>query len=184
MKYFYIIIILLILYIISVYNRLVKLRNWVDESWSQIDIQLKRRYDLIPNLVNVVKGYAKHEQETFEKIVEARNLLMNTSVNNENRGEIIMKNDELTNNLKSIFMLHESYPELKANQQFLNLQEELITTENKIGYARQLYNSTVVKYNTNIAQFPNCIMANLFGFKSKEMFSAMAEEKNNVKMEF
>lgn len=177
--------IFLILYFISVYNSLVKYKNWVDESWAQIDVQLKRRYDLIPNLVNTVKGYAKHEQETFEQIVNARNQLLAMPQTEENREEIIKQNDALTNSLKSIFSLHEAYPELKANENFLKLQEEITTTENKISYARQLYNSTVAQYNTKIAVFPACIIANMSGFTKKELFNVTSEvEREAVKVEF
>lgn len=182
---FGIILILLIFYFISVYNSLVKQKNWVDESWAQIDVQLKRRYDLIPNLVNTVKGYAKHEQETFEQIVQARNQLLAMPQTEDNREEIIKQNDALTNSLKTIFSLHEAYPELKANENFLRLQEEVTTTENKISYARQLYNSTVAGYNTKIAMFPTCIIANMFGFTKKELFNVTSEvERETVKIEF
>lgn len=177
--------ILVIIYFISVYNSLVKYKNWVEESWAQIDVQLKRRYDLIPNLVNTVKGYAKHEQETFEQIVNARNQLLALSQREENREEIMKQNDALTNSLKSIFSLHEAYPELKANENFLKLQEELTTTENKISYARQLYNSTVAKYNMKTEVFPSCIIANITGFKRKELFNVTSEvERESFKVEF
>ena len=180
-----IIAILIIFYFISVYNSLVKSKNWVDESWSQIDVQLKRRYDLIPNLVNTVKGYADYEKETFEQIVQARNQLLAMPQTEENREDIMKQNDALTNSLKSIFSLHEAYPELKANENFLRLQEELTSTENKISYARQLYNSTVASYNTKIALFPTCIVASMFGFRRKELFNVTSSvEREAVKVEF
>lgn len=180
-----IILILLVIYFISIYNSLVKYRNWVDESWAQIDVQLKRRYDLIPNLVNTVKGYAKHEQETFEKIVAARNALLATPQTEENREDIMKQNDALTNSLKSIFSLHEAYPELKSNENFLKLQEELTTTENKISYARQLYNSSTTSYNMKLEIFPNCIIAGMCGFSKKELFATTSEaERETVKVEF
>src|SRR5690625_5561393 len=133
-----IIVLLLVgVYIVSQYNSLIKFPNWVKESWSQIDVQLKRRHDLIPNLVNTVKGYAKHEQETLEKVIQARNQLISGTPQ-----ERIEADNQIQGALKSIFALSESYPDLKANQNFLRLQDELTETENKVAYSRQLYNKT------------------------------------------
>lgn len=164
------------------YNSLVKYRNWVEESWAQIDVQLKRRYDLIPNLVDTVKGYAKHEQETLTQVIEARNKL--TDNNNISREETMQQNDALSGTLKSIFALAESYPDLKANENFLMLQEELAGTENKIAYARQLYNTTVMKYNTKIQTVPTNIVAGIHNFTKKDMLEAASEERENVKVSF
>lgn len=182
---FLILVVILVVYVISAYNSLVKCRNWVDESWAQIDVQLNRRYDLIPNLVNTVKGYAKHERETLEQVINARNRLMQMSEQGLSRKEIMAQNDNLSNSLKYIFALHESYPDLKANQNFLMLQEELTTTENKISYARQLYNTTAVKYNSMIQVFPKVIIAKMFGFTKKELFTVTSKEQREaVKVEF
>lgn len=182
---FLMLVVILVVYAISAYNSLVKHRNWVDESWAQIDVQLNRRYDLIPNLVNTVKGYAKHEKETLEQVINARNKLMQMTSQGASREDIMVQNESLSNSLKSIFALHESYPELKANQNFLMLQEELTTTENKISYARQLYNSTAVKYNSKIQIFPNVLIANMFGFTEKELFTVTStEQREPVKVEF
>lgn len=166
----------------GIYNSLVKYRNWVDESWAQIDVQLKRRYDLIPNLVETVKGYASHEKETLEAVIQARNNL----INNENisREETIVQNDLLTGALKNIFALSESYPSLQANSNFLMLQEELSGTENKVAYARQLYNTTVMKYNTKIQTVPTNIVANAHGFIKREMLEAEKQERESVKVSF
>lgn len=174
-----VLIVILVLYFIVTYNGFIKLRNYVNESFSQIDVQLKRRYDLIPNLVNTVKGYAKHEQETFELVVEARNKLLNGTPQ-----ERIDADTELQGALKSIFALSESYPELKANENFLNLQESLEETENKISYSRQLYNSTVVQFNIKVQSIPSNIVAALCGFKTKEQLEIPEAERENIKVEF
>ncbi|MBQ3421293.1 MAG: LemA family protein [Romboutsia sp.] len=179
-----IILVFIIILAINYYNKLVKLKGWVDESWSQIDVQLIRRFDLIPNLVETAKGYAKHEQETFEKIVQARNQLLNAQQNGASREEILEQNENLTSSLKTIFALTESYPELKANEQFKVLQEELISTENKISYSRQLYTSTAAKYNISIKTFPMVIFANMFGFKPETVIIAKEEAKEPVKVSF
>ncbi|MBC7363740.1 MAG: LemA family protein [Candidatus Aminicenantes bacterium] len=161
-----IIVALLVLILIGLYNSLVTLRNRCDNAWAQVDVQLRRRYDLIPNLVETVKGYAKHEREVFEKVTEARAKAINAQTVKE-QGEA---ENMLTGALKSLFAVVENYPELKANQNFLMLQEELAGTESKIAYARQFYNDMVMKYNTKIQIFPSNIVANLFGFKEKEYF--------------
>ncbi len=156
--------------VIGIYNRLVVLRNRVDNAWSQIDVQLRRRYDLIPNLVETVKGYAAHEKETFEKVTEARNMAMNAgSVKEQGQAE-----NMLTGALKSLFAVAEAYPDLKANQNFLMLQEELSGTEGKIAYARQFYNDSVMSFNTSIQSFPNNVLAGMFGFAQRDYFEIEA----------
>lgn len=170
-----------LLFWIAQYNSLVKLRNWVEEAWAQIDVQLKRRYDLIPNLVETVKGYAKHERETLERVIEARNKLVSGG---GGRAEQMQANDILSGTLKTIFALAESYPELKANEAFAKLQEQLEGTENKIAQARQLYNRTVMELNTKIQSFPSNIVANVHGFRRVEMLEASEAERQNVKVQF
>jgi LemA protein len=165
---------------IGIYNRLVTLRNRVDNAWSQIDVQLRRRYDLIPNLVETVKGYAKHEQETLEKVIEARNIAMSASgVAAQGEAE-----NMLSGTLKSLFALAESYPDLKANQNFMMLQEELSGTESKIAYARQFYNDSVMSYNTSTQTFPSNILAGMFGFTEREYFEIEEAAKEPVKVQF
>lgn len=173
------IIAIIVLYTIFTYNSLVKMRNWVKEAWSQIDVQLKRRHDLIPNLVETVKGYAKHEQETLEKVIQARNQLLNGTPN-----ERLAADQTLQGALKSIFALGEAYPELKANENFLNLQEELTNTENKVSYSRQLYNKTVADYNIKREQFPANMIANIFSFKEEQLLVTPEEEKEVPKVKF
>ena len=151
---------------IGMYNSLVTLRNRCDNGWSQIDVQLRRRYDLIPNLVETVKGYAKHEREVFEKVTQARAAAVNAQTVKE-QGQA---DNVLTGALKSLFAVAENYPELKANQNFLMLQEELAGTEGKIAYARQFYNDTVMKFNMKQQVFPSNILANMFNFKEKDYF--------------
>ena len=151
---------------IGIYNALVNLRNRCDNSWAQVDVQLRRRYDLIPNLVETVKGYAKHEREVFEKVTEARSKAINAgTVKEQGQAE-----NMLTGTLKSLFAVVENYPELKANQNFLMLQEELAGTEGKIAYARQFYNDTVMKFSVKQQVFPSNIIANMFNFKENEYF--------------
>ena len=169
-----------VLWLIGVYNGLIKLKNRTDEAWSDIDVQLKRRYDLIPNLVNTVKGYASHEKETFEKVTEARTKAMQTQ-GVEAKGEA---ENALSSTLKSIFALAENYPDLKANQNFLQLQGELSDTENKIQAARRFYNGNVRDFNTKIQIFPNNLVANFLGFKKYEFFEASEDEKKNVNVQF
>lgn len=161
------ILIALVLFIaIGIYNSLVNLRNRSDNAWAQVDVQLRRRYDLIPNLVETVKGYAKHEREVFQKVTEARSKAINAeTVKAQGDAE-----NMLTGALKSLFAVVENYPELKANQNFLMLQEELAGTEGKIAYARQFYNDTVMKFNVKQQVFPSNIVANMFRFKEKEYF--------------
>jgi len=171
--------------IIGVYNNLISLRERVRNAWAQIDTQLKRRFDLIPNLVETVKSYAKHEQETFNMIVEARNKY------NDSKGSVeesAAAENMLTSSLKSLFALSEGYPELKANDNFKALQIELSGTEDKIAYARQFYNDTVQKYNQTLLVFPNNFIVGIFDKKTFEKASffeiANSEERENVKVEF
>jgi len=173
------IIVIVGIYAIATYNTLVRMRNWVRESWSQIDVQLKRRHDLIPNLVETVKGYAKHEQETLDKVIRARNMLLSGSPN-----ERMAADHELQAALKSIFALAEAYPDLKANQNFLHLQEELTNTENKVAYSRQLYNKTVADYNTKREQFPSNLIANMFGFREEQLLAIPEAEKEVPTVKF
>ncbi|MBM7599619.1 LemA protein [Virgibacillus halotolerans] len=174
-----VIIAVLIIAVIGGYNGLVKFRNWVEESWSQINVQLERRHDLIPNLVNTVKGYAKHESETLEKVVEMRSQLVNGSPQ-----ERIEADNQIQGALKSIFALKESYPDLKANQNFLKLQEELTTTENKLAYARQLYNKTVAEYNIKRESFPTNIIAGMFNFHKEDQLTIPEEVREVPNVEF
>jgi LemA protein len=151
---------------VAIYNGLITLRNRADNAWAQVDVQLRRRYDLIPNLVETVKGYAQHEKGVFQKVTEARSQAINAgSVGEQGKAE-----NMLSGALKSLFAVVENYPELKANQNFLMLQEELAGTEGKISYARQFYNDTVMKFNTKQQVFPSNIIANMFSFKEKEYF--------------
>jgi LemA protein len=166
--------------VIGIYNRLVTLRNRIDNAWSQIDVQLRRRYDLIPNLVETVKGYAAHERETLEQVVQARSAAMSAQTVKE-RSEA---ENALTGTLKSLFALAESYPDLKANQNFLMLQEELAGTESKIAYARQFYNDSVMTYNTAIQVFPSNIVANIFGFGEREYFEIEEAAREPVAVKF
>jgi LemA protein len=162
----FIIIIMLLGFVILKYNRLVTLRNRIDNAWAQIDVQLRRRYDLIPNLVETVKGYAKHERETFEKVTEARAKMASATTVKESADA----NNMISQALKSLFAVAEAYPELKANQNFLALQEELTGTEGKIAYSRQFYNDNVMQFNTLQQTFPTNMIASMFGFKSRDYF--------------
>ncbi|MFT8317650.1 MAG: LemA family protein [Sporolactobacillus sp.] len=173
------VVVLIILFFIFSYNSLVKFRNWVQESFSQIDVQLQRRHDLIPNLVETVKGYAKHEKETLAQVVEKRNQLVSGSPQQR-----IDADNQIEGALRSIFALAESYPDLKANQNFLSLQEELTTTENKVAYSRQLYNKTVKDYNIKRESFPSNIIAGLFGFKREEMLTIPEGNREAPKVTF
>ena len=153
------------------FNGLVKRRNQVDNAWSQIDVQLKRRHDLIPNLVETVKGYAAHEQGTFEKVTQARNMAMNAT----GPAEAAQADNVLSGALKSLFAVSEAYPDLKANQNFLNLQEELTATEDRIAYSRQFFNDSVLSYNNAIQTFPRNVLAGMFNFEKREFFDAEPE---------
>jgi LemA protein len=158
--------VLVVLYLVVAYNGLVRLRNAVQEAWAQIDVQLKRRYDLIPNLVETVKGYASHEKDTLERVVKARQAGISASTVEDRAAAENM----ITGALRQLFALSEAYPDLKANQNFLALQEELSSTENKIGFARQYYNDQVRAMNTRVEMFPTNIIAGLFGFKRMSFF--------------
>jgi LemA protein len=161
-----VLVVLVLLFFVAQYNGLVRLRNRADNSWSQIDVQLKRRHDLIPNLIETVKGYAAHESGTLEKVVQARNAAMSA----QGPEASAQAENALTGALKSIFALAEAYPDLKANQNFLALQEELTSTEDRISYARQFYNDTVLKYDNKIETFPSNTIASMFNFKPREYF--------------
>jgi LemA protein len=170
--------------IIGMYNSLIRLKNRVDEAWSDIDVQLKRRYDLIPNLVETVKGYAAHEQGTFEKVVAARNAAMQAQSGGDAK-KMAEAENVLSGTLKSIFALAENYPDLKANQNFLELQRELTDTEDKIMASRRFYNGNVRDFNTKLQVFPTNMIGNMLGFKNREFFEiADAKEKEAVKVSF
>jgi len=174
MLYFVVIVVVvagLFLFAISLYNGLVRGRNEVKSAWSSIDVQLKRRYDLIPNLVEVVKGYAAHERQTLEAVVKARQQAINFTGSMEDRAKV---ENALTLSLRSLFALAEAYPQLKANENFLALQEELSATENKIGFARQYYNDVAKNYKNRVEVFPSNIIANMFGFHSEPFFQMEA----------
>lgn len=175
-----IVVVLLVLYFISVYNNLVSLRNRVRDQWSQIDVLLKRRTDLIPNLVETVKGYAKHESETLEAVINARNKVVGAT----NKADEMAASSELTNALTHLFALSESYPELKANTNFMDLQNNLKDTEDKIAAARQFYNDTVLTYQNKIEMFPSSIIAKMFGFKPEEFFKVSEADKELPKVKF
>jgi LemA protein len=166
--------------VIAMYNSLIRLKNRVEEAWSDIEVQLKRRYDLIPNLVNTVKGYAAHEKEVFEKVTEARTRAMGAGTT----ADKVQAENALTGALKSLFAVAEAYPDLKANQNFLELQRELTDTEDKIMAARRFYNGNVRDFNTKIQVFPTNIIAGMLGFKEREFFEAEEGEKEPVKVEF
>lgn len=168
------------LYVMLTYNGLVSLRNKIENAWAQIDVQLKRRYDLIPNLVETVKGYAAHERETLEAVVRARNVAMAATGPQEQA----QAENMITGALKSVFALSEAYPDLKANQSFLNLQEELTGTEGRIAYARQYYNDSVYRYNTKIQSFPANLLAPRFRFEAREYFEADDEARGPVTVDF
>lgn len=175
------IVVLIALYVLAQYNGLVKLRNRIENGWAQIDVQLKRRYDLIPNLIETVKGYAAHEKSTLDAVIQARNAAMNAG--GGVAGQAAAENG-LSGTLKSLFALSEAYPDLKANQNFLNLQEELTGTEDKIAYARQYYNDEVRTYNTKTQTFPSSLIAGQFGFKQREYFQIDEASKGPVNVKF
>lgn len=175
------IVVVLIIAVIGMYNSLVQSKIKVDNAWSQIDVQLQRRFDLIPNFVETVKGYMTHEKETFEKIASLR-----TSWSNANSvSEKAELDNQLSTTLKTIMAVSENYPELKANQNFSELSEELRNTENKISFSRQFYNDTVTMYNTKLQVFPSNIIAGMFNFKARDLFKAESDEaRRNVKVDF
>jgi LemA protein len=167
------IVVLAVLWAVGIYNGLIRLKNRVDEAWSDIDVQLKRRYDLIPNLVNTVKGYASHEKEIFEKVTEARTKAMGA----QSAGDKAQAENALSQTLKSLFAVAEAYPDLKANQNFLELQRELTDTEDKVQASRRFYNGNVRDFNTKIQVFPNNVFAGMLGFSAREFFEAEGSEK-------
>ena len=175
-----VLIVLLVIYAIALYNGLVQKRNRVDNAWAQIDVQLKRRYDLIPNLVETVKGYAAHERQTLEAVIQARNMAMSA----QGPAQQAQAENMITGALKSLFALQEAYPDLKANQSFLNLQEELTGTEGRIAYARQFYNDTVQRYNTKIQTFPAVVLAGMFHFTAREYFEVEDSAREAVHVSF
>ncbi|MFP5225066.1 MAG: LemA family protein [Actinomycetota bacterium] len=171
---------LVTLFIVGVYNRLVTQRNRVNNSWSQVDVQLRRRYDLIPNLVETVKGYATHEQAIFEKVAEARA----GAISAKDVPEQAQAENMLTGALRQLFAVAEAYPDLKANQNFLALQEELTATEGRIAYARQFFNDSVLTFNNTVQRFPSLIVAKLFGFSTREFFEIEEGAAGPVQVEF
>lgn len=175
------VVVLLVLWLVSSYNGFVRLRNKSEEAFSAMDVSLKKRYDLIPNFVETVKGYAKHEQDTLQAVINARNMAMNA-----NSPEQKIANDNaLSGTLKSLFALTESYPDLKANQNFLSLQNQLSRIEEEIAGSRRYYNGVVNKYNTKTEMFPGNILASLFGFKRKPLYEVNSDaERENVKVSF
>ena len=175
-----VIIIVIAFLLVKYYNDLVNGRNHVENAWSQIDVQLKRRNDLIPNIVETVKGYAGHEKSTFEEVTKARSSIANATTVEE----VAQADNQLTGALKSLFAVAEAYPELKANQNFIELQQELSDTEDKISYSRQFYNDTVLKYNNLCEQFPSNIIAGLFGFKQSEFFEAHESDRAVPNVQF
>lgn len=175
------VVVVLILIVIGIYNNLVQLKMRVRNAWAQIDTQLKRRFDLIPNLVETVKGYKNYEQETLQKVIEARNKYVAAG----NVDDKAAANNMLNESLKSIFALAEAYPDLKANESFNNLQIELSSTEDKVAYSRQFYNDTVQMYNTAIMTFPANIFAGMFNFQAESFFEIKDEaQKEPVKVQF
>lgn len=174
------VLLVLVLYVLGLYNSLVTLKVRIKEAWSQIDVQLKRRADLIPNLVETVKGYVKHEKGVLENVTKARSALMSASSIKEKAGAENM----LTGALKSLFAVAESYPNLRASENFQHLQKELSDTEDKVAYSRQFYNSVVSEFNTKISVLPNVIIANMLNYKPEEFFEADEQEKKKVEVKF
>ncbi len=170
----------IVLYLVAQYNSLVKVRNRIESGWAQIEVQLKRRHDLIPNIVETVKGYAAHEQSTLQAVINARN----AAVGAKGVANAATAESGLTRQIGGLFALGEAYPDLKANTNFLNLQEELSGTEGKIAYARQYYNDEVRSYNTKVQSFPTNIIAKRFGFGPREYFETSEEERGNVAVKF
>jgi LemA protein len=175
-----VVVLLLLLFFWLGYNGLVRRRNQVDNAWSQIDVQLKRRHDLIPNLVETVKGYAAHERGTFEAVTAARA----NAINAQSPAAQAQAENVLSGALKSLFAVAEAYPDLKANQNFLNLQEELTSAEDRVAYARQFYNDSVLSYNTQIQKFPTVLLAGWFHFEKREFFDAAPEDTETPQVQF
>lgn len=174
------IVLILVIWFFTTYNKLISLRNKKDDQWSQIEVQLKRRADLIPNVVETVKGYAKHEKGTFEEVIKARN----TYVSAKTPEEEMKASGAVTEALSKLFALSENYPELKANQNFLSLQNDLKDTEDKISYARQFYNDSVLTYNNKVEMVPSNIVANMTGFKKASFFETDEKDKEAPKVSF
>ena len=175
-----VLIVLILLFVVSTYNGLVVLRNKVRDQFSQIDIQLKKRADLIPNLVETVKGYSKHESETLENVIKARNTYLSAGTPDEK----MKSSGELTQAVSKLFALAENYPELKANENFLDLQDQLKEIEDKISYARQFYNDAVLMLNNKIEVFPSNFIASLFHFTKESFFEASEDDRKNVEVKF
>jgi len=173
------VVVIVVLWLIIAFNGLVRLRTQAQEAWSDIDVQLKRRYDLIPNLVSTVQGYATHEKTVFEDVTNARSQAMQATGPDKAAAE-----NQLSQTVKSLFAVAENYPDLKANQNFLSLQEELTSTEDRIAYARQFYNDSVQKYNTKIQTFPTVIVAGMFNFSKREFFEAEQGSTEVPKVQF
>ena len=174
------VVVLLLLWAIATYNRLIRYRNQIDNAWSQIDDQLRRRYDLIPNLVNTVKGYAAHEKQIFENVTAARS----AGINATTVGEQAQAENQITQALRQLFAVVENYPDLKANENFLELQEELTSTEGRIAFARQFYNDQVLGYNNVVQQFPSNIVANVGNFQLREFFEIEEAAAGPVQVQF
>lgn len=175
-----VVVVLIAMYVISTYNGLVQSRNKVKDQFSQIDVQLKRRFDLIPNLIETVKGYAKHESETLEKVIAARNNYANAKTD----AEKLAASKEMSRGVMNIMALAESYPDLKANTNFIDLQNQLKEVEDKISYARQFYNDTVLMYNNKVEMFPSNLVASIFKFTKETFFEADEAERENVQVKF
>ena len=175
-----VVLVVVIVFVITTYNSLVQLRNKVKNAFAQIDTQLQRRFDLIPNLVETVKGYATHEKEVLENVTASRSGYMNAS-SNEQKLEM---NNQLSSTLKTLFAVAENYPELKSNTNFLNLQEELSEIEDKVAYARQFYNDAVTIYNNKLQMFPSNVVAGVFGFKEEALFDAVADADTAPRVQF
>jgi LemA protein len=176
-----VVVVLLVLFVIAAYNGLVRSRNQVDNAWSQIDVQLKRRIDLIPNLVETVKGYAAHEKTTLEAVVNARNAAIAAPATPAGQAAA---DNQVTAALRQLFALSEAYPDLKANQNFLALQEELTATEGRVSYARQFYNDSVLGYNNKLQTFPTVILAGMFNFAKREFFETDEASREVPKVQF
>jgi LemA protein len=173
-------VVIVVLALILAYNGLVRQRNRIDNAWSQIDVQLKRRYDLIPNLVETVKGYAAHERQVFENVTQARA----NAINAQGPAQQGEAENVLSGALRSLFAVAEAYPELKANQNFLSLQEELTSTEDRVAYARQFYNDSVLSYNNKLQTFPRNVIAGMFSFEKREYFEGEPEATGPVRVQF
>ncbi len=178
-----VVVVLLVLIFAGSYNRLIRARNRIDSAFSQIDVQLKRRHDLIPNLVETVKGYAAHERGTLDSVTQARAAAVSAGQTSSPQQQAQAEN-ALTGALRSLFAVAEAYPDLKANQNFLSLQEELTSTEDRIAYARQFYNDQVLSYNNGIATFPRNLIAGMFNFQKREYFDAAPEDEAPVHVQF